>query len=149
MSRERYNLSVAVFVLLLRGDELCMLRRANTGWMDGYFSLPAGGLEKGETLSVAASRELKEETGIEVLPSELILAHSMHVWTDNRSWMGHYFICRKWAENLSLLSLTNTAKLNGKEYRHCLKKQYPTSGKLLTQLTLTKITQSMAGSLRA
>lgn len=96
MSRERYNLSVAVFILLLREDELCMLRRANTGWMDGCFSLPAGGLEKGETLSAAASRELKEETGIEVLPSELILAHSMHVWTDNRSWMGHYFICRKW-----------------------------------------------------
>ena len=62
MSRERYNLSIAVFVLVLRGNEICMLRRANTGWMDGCYSLPAGGLEYGETLSCAAARELAEET---------------------------------------------------------------------------------------
>ncbi|MFO6300449.1 NUDIX hydrolase [Rahnella selenatireducens] len=96
MSRDRYNLSIAVFVLLIKGDELCMLRRSNTGWMDGCFSLPAGGLEKGETLSTAAVRELKEETGVHAIPSELTLAHTMHVWTENRSWVGHYFICREW-----------------------------------------------------
>ncbi|CAM6534914.1 hypothetical protein CISECK367B_23450 [Citrobacter sedlakii] len=50
MSRDRYNLSIAVFVLLLKDNEICMLRRGNTGWMDGYFSLPAGGLEQGEPL---------------------------------------------------------------------------------------------------
>ena len=97
MSRDRYNLSIAVFVLLLKGDELCMLRRSNTGWMDGCFSLPAGGLEKGETLSTAAARELKEETGVDAIPSELALVHTMHVWTENRSWIGHYFICREWS----------------------------------------------------
>jgi len=64
--------------------------------MDGCFSLPAGGLEKGETLSTAAARELKEETGVDAIPSELALAHTMHVWTENRSWIGHYFICREW-----------------------------------------------------
>lgn len=73
MSRDRYNLSIAVFVLLIKGDELCMLRRPNTGWMDGCFSLPAGGLEKGETLSTAAVRELKEEAGVHAIPSELTL----------------------------------------------------------------------------
>lgn len=64
--------------------------------MDGCFSLPAGGLEKGETLSAAAVRELKEETGVSASSSDMILAHTMHVWTENRSWIGHYFICRKW-----------------------------------------------------
>lgn len=97
MGRDRYNLSIAVFVMLLKGDELCMLRRSNTGWMDGCFSLPAGGLEKGETLSTAAARELKEETGVDAIPSELALAHTMHVWTENRSWIRHYFICREWS----------------------------------------------------
>ena len=96
MSRERYNLSIAVFVLVLRGNEICMLRRANTGWMDGCYSLPAGGLEYGETLSCAAARELAEETGMQASPFEMTLAHTMHVWTENRSWVGHYFICRNW-----------------------------------------------------
>lgn len=96
MSRDRYNLSIAVFTLLLRGDEVCMLRRANTGWMDGSYSLPAGGLEYGETLSCAAARELAEETGVQAFPSDMTLAHTMHVWTENRSWIGQYFICRQW-----------------------------------------------------
>ncbi|MGY5956435.1 NUDIX domain-containing protein [Kosakonia sp. BK9b] len=96
MSRDRYHLSIAVFVLLLEGDEILMLQRANTGWMDGCYSLPAGGLEQGETLSCAAARELKEETGVEASPASMHLAHTLHVWTENRSWMGHFFICRQW-----------------------------------------------------
>ena len=97
MSRDRYNLSIAVFVLLLKDNEICMLRRGNTGWMDGYFSLPAGGLEQGEPLWHAAIRELREETGVVASPSEITLAHTMHVRTENRSWIGHYFICQKWS----------------------------------------------------
>ena len=96
MSRERYHLSIALFVLLLRGDDLLMLRRSQTGWMDGNYSLPAGGLELGETLAAAAARELREETGVEAAADDMQLAHTMHVWTEDRSWLGHYFICRQW-----------------------------------------------------
>lgn len=96
MKRDRYNLSVAVFVLLRRGDEVCMIRRSGTGWMDGFFSLPAGGLEEGETLANAAAREAKEEIGMIITAQNLQLSHSMHVWTENRSWLGHFFSCTEW-----------------------------------------------------
>ena len=96
MSRERYSLSIAVFVLLRKGDEICMLKRSGTGWMDGQYSLPAGGLEKGETLSIAAVRELWEETGVLISSENLEHAHTMHVWTDDRSWIGHFFSCNVW-----------------------------------------------------
>jgi len=36
MTRERYHLSIAVFVLLIKDNKLCMLRRCATGWMDGF-----------------------------------------------------------------------------------------------------------------
>ena len=71
MSAERYTLSVTVFILLRQDNEICMLKRSGTGWMDGYYSLPAGGLEDGETLSMAAARELKEETGVSIAPEKL------------------------------------------------------------------------------
>lgn len=96
MRRERYQLSVAVFVVLRRDDEICLIRRANTGWMDGFYSLPAGGLENGETLLSAAAREANEETGVTINTEQLKLAHSMHVKTEDRSWMGHFFLCSDW-----------------------------------------------------
>lgn len=55
MKRERYCLSIAVFILLRKGNQICMFKRTGTGWMDGFYSLPAGGLEEGETLTAAAA----------------------------------------------------------------------------------------------
>lgn len=96
MKRERYNLSIAVFIVLRKGDDIYMIRRAYTGWMDGFYSLPAGGLEYGETLAQAAAREAWEETGIRLSVGKLTLGHTIHVWTEDRSWIGHFFICDEW-----------------------------------------------------
>ena len=42
-----------------------MLRRHNTGWRDGYWTVPAGHVDKLEGPIAAAIRELKEETGVD------------------------------------------------------------------------------------
>ena len=43
-----------------------LLRRARTGFMDGYHTLPGGHRERGETVAGAALRECREEAGIDV-----------------------------------------------------------------------------------
>ncbi|HPO05902.1 MAG TPA: hypothetical protein PLQ36_02205 [Candidatus Gracilibacteria bacterium] len=43
--RERYALPVAVFMFLQKGEEILLIRRANTEWLDGFYSVPAGALE--------------------------------------------------------------------------------------------------------
>lgn len=73
-----------------------MLKRSGTGWMDGFYSLPAGGLEYGETLATAAIREACEETGVIISQDSVSLAHTMHVFTEQRSWIGQFFICTEW-----------------------------------------------------
>lgn len=73
------NLAVpAVFVILRRGSETFFMRRMNTGWADGQWTLPSGHVEKDETARQAAARELKEETGIDVPEDELRFAHSLY-----------------------------------------------------------------------
>ena len=62
MSRDQFV--VVVHVLVMRGSELFLLRRANTGFMDGYYALPGGHQEAGESVSAAAIRECREEIGI-------------------------------------------------------------------------------------
>lgn len=61
-----------VHVLLQRTTsqpEVFLLRRAGTGFMDGYFALPGGHVHSGELPLEAARRECEEETGAR--PSDL------------------------------------------------------------------------------
>jgi 8-oxo-dGTP pyrophosphatase MutT (NUDIX family) len=61
---ERDRFPVVVHVLMFRGDELFLLRRASTGFMDGYYALPGGHQRAGESVAEAARRECEEETGV-------------------------------------------------------------------------------------
>ncbi|KAB2689632.1 NUDIX hydrolase [Brucella tritici] len=94
--RVRFQLSSAVFVILARGPEICMLQRKTTGWMDGWFSIPAGGLEAGETIRAAAAREAFEETGIIIAPEALRPVHTLHSLTTGNQWLGHFFRADEW-----------------------------------------------------
>lgn len=55
-------------ILVMCGDEVLVLR----GWLGaGSWSLPGGGLHRGENPTTGAIRELMEETGIQVDASQL------------------------------------------------------------------------------
>lgn len=90
---ERHTFKVASFVLLLRGDETFMLRRANTGWADGMWTVPSGHVEKGESVVEAAIKETKEEAGVIVKAEDLTFVHS-HAVTDE--YINFYFTATKW-----------------------------------------------------
>ncbi|QNK00689.1 NUDIX hydrolase [Dyella telluris] len=103
--RQRFQLTTSVFVIVCREDNVLLLRRSNTGWMDGYLSLPAGSHDGGETLAVAGARELREETGLVVSPDALRFAHLMHCRSGDTSaeWLGAFFIAERWEGTPALL----------------------------------------------
>lgn len=78
MRKDRFTLRCAVYALLIKDGRIALLRRSNTGWMDGMYSLPAGHLEAGETVVDALVRETQEEVGISLVPESLTLVHTMH-----------------------------------------------------------------------
>src|SRR5260221_13411555 len=60
-----------VGALIIEGDEILLVERGRDPLL-GYWSLPGGGLEVGETLDQAVRREVLEETGLVVEPVMLV-----------------------------------------------------------------------------
>ena len=68
MSAERP--SVGLGVIIQRGEEILLGLRK--GWQEGTYSIPGGLLEAGETFEQGAIREVKEETGLELIDPRVI-----------------------------------------------------------------------------
>lgn len=76
--KERFRLITAVYLVLRRGNEILLLRRANTGFQDGNYSLIAGHMDGNELGVTAMIREAREEAGITIRPDQLALVHTLH-----------------------------------------------------------------------
>ncbi len=61
---------VGVGALIFRRDRILMAQRGKEP-LKGWWSLPGGALELGESLEDAVCREVLEETGLEVVPVKL------------------------------------------------------------------------------
>ena len=79
--------------------KVCLLRRANTGYMDGKYCFPAGHKEPGEAPLVGAVREALEETGVTVDPSKVVHRHTMHRFSDvphRHERVAYFFVADSW-----------------------------------------------------
>lgn len=54
----------AVYVIFRKADKIAFLLRQNTNYMNGHYGLPSGKVEKRESFTSAAVREIKEEVGV-------------------------------------------------------------------------------------
>ncbi len=69
---------VTVHMFFFRGDQILLSRRYQTGYMDGYYSVPAGHLDGNEPVRLAAVRETYEEIGLHIDPSKITFAGIFH-----------------------------------------------------------------------
>lgn len=74
---------VTVHLFLFRGNQILLLRRYQTGYMDGYYSVPAGHLDGKETVRMAGIREGREEIGVRIDPAEMVFAGVFHRLEDD------------------------------------------------------------------
>ena len=65
--------SAAAIAVVLRGERMLLVRRSHRPDA-GRWGFPGGKIEPGETVVVAALRELQEETGVAAEPVEVLTA---------------------------------------------------------------------------
>ncbi len=87
---------VTIHLFFIRGDQILLLRRFQTGYMDGHYSVPAGHLDGQETVRMAGVREAKEEIGVQVDPGELLFAGVFHRRSDDER-IDFFFKVQKWS----------------------------------------------------
>lgn len=89
---ERMSSHIAVFVAAFNEEgKILLLKRSNTGYMDGYYDMPSGHLEPGESLEEAAKRELSEETTLTTSSEELELFHTYLDYESGSVYFGAMF----------------------------------------------------------
>jgi 8-oxo-dGTP diphosphatase len=88
---------LAAFVLFRRGDTVAFVLRKNTDWMNNYYGLIAGKVERDETCLAAAIREAKEESGIDLTPDQLAHVLTVHRKSeDGTYWIDVLFEAKSW-----------------------------------------------------
>lgn len=78
MGGERFTAPVTVHIFLREDEKILLLRRYQTGYEDGNYSVVAGHLDGGEQVIEAAIREAREEAGIELRPEQITITGIMH-----------------------------------------------------------------------
>jgi ADP-ribose pyrophosphatase YjhB (NUDIX family) len=65
-------------MFFLREEKILLIRRFQTGYMDGHYSVPAGHLDGNESVRLAAVREAREEIGVLIDPEDIRFAGVFH-----------------------------------------------------------------------
>lgn len=93
---------VAVHLILEHNNEFLLLRRYNTGYEDGNYSVIAGHLNGNETIKEAMIREALEEANITIDDKHLKIVGVMHRKDGDES-IDYYLYTNKFSGNVRIM----------------------------------------------
>lgn len=99
MSHGNHKIIPASYLVLVRDGKVLLLRRFNTSYEDGKYSIPAGHVEEEETFTQCIIREAKEEIGVTVQPEDLKVVHVMQrigKEVEDKERLDIFFTADKW-----------------------------------------------------
>lgn len=103
MKPERFMAPVAVHLFLTIDDHILLLRRFNTGYEDGNYSVIAGHLDGNETVVAAMQREAREECGLGIATDDLNIVQVMHRLSADSERIDYFLATSRWSGTLTIL----------------------------------------------
>lgn len=116
MNKEN-DIQAVAFLLFKKGRFLIEKRHKTKKFDPGIWTIPAGKIERGESLEKAVKREAREELGIKIKQPRFLC--SLVSYYPTHSMVIHYFVVSKWsgkirnleAEKIEWIPISNTKKL--------------------------------------
>lgn len=99
----RFKLVSAVHLILIENNQILLLRRYNTGYEDGNYSVVAGHIDGNESVITAMRREALEEAGIDIKENNLEIVHVMHRHTQERESIDYFLTCKNYSGQLQIM----------------------------------------------
>lgn len=97
---DRFKLIPEAHIFLTNNNnEILLLRRFNTGYEDGNYSVIAGHIDGNEEVKAAAIREAKEEVGIEIQPPDIEVVGVMHRKSDSER-VSFFLAASRWSGDI-------------------------------------------------
>lgn len=109
---ERNAIIPASYGIFTQDGKVLLVKRANSGYFDGFYSLPAGHVEAHETPNMALRREMEEELGvlIEEEDAELVTT-SYRVLFDAQDRIDFFFLIQKFEGDITNLEPEKSEEL--------------------------------------
>jgi ADP-ribose pyrophosphatase YjhB (NUDIX family) len=96
MAKKRHSIIPASYLVLMKKNKILLLKRFNTGYEDGKYSMIAGHVDPNESFSKTIIREAYEEANIKITPKDIKIAHIMHRKALDGERIDVFFVCKKW-----------------------------------------------------
>ncbi|MDR1475147.1 MAG: NUDIX domain-containing protein [Holosporales bacterium] len=101
----RAVLKCAAYLILEEDGRVLLQQRQGSGFFDGYWGLPSGHWEYGESLSQTVIREAKEEVNIDIELRDLTLKLVLKSFPDD--YVGLFFAARKYSGAIKITNRKN------------------------------------------
>ncbi len=99
---ERNKLPISVQLLLENQNKILLMKRKNTGYEDGKYSLPGGHVEANEEIRKALIREAKEEIGININMEDVEFYKVLNRRvSENQEYVDFVFKTTRWSGNIN------------------------------------------------
>lgn len=111
---ERNRVVPAAFMLLERDSKVLLMKRGpDAGYCVGYYSLPAGHVDRGESATQSAIRECAEEVGVQVDPADVELAHVSYyeALEGTHERVSFFFRCKRFSGEPTILEPEKCSEL--------------------------------------
>ena len=108
---ERVKFNATVSFLVEKDGKFLLFYRTDGYFKEGWWVLPAGHIEAGETATQTVVREAKEELGIDVDPKDVSFGHIIHNLVGENKRMDFYFLIKDFKGELQNLEPSKCAKM--------------------------------------